>query len=767
MQTRMSARAAGRAVGGGSAMTKDLGCQEPSAVPRGITAEPLAHVAEDGRPHLLREHLEAVGQWAARLAPREDLRAPALATGRWHDLGKYTQDFWYRIRAENRFEAHLEKEGALERDHSTAGALWALRRDPRLLPLALAIAGHHAGLPDLAAFRARLGRKEKQALLADARARCDVPALLDGPLGFEPGALLRLTPLQLELWTRMLFSILCDADFLDTEAFFDASRGVEREVPVTLSQLAERLRDFLDEKQRMAPDTEVNRVRREVLSAAVEAASLPPGVFSLTVPTGGGKTLTSMAFALEHARRHGLQRVIVAIPYTSIIEQSADVYRQAFQGLEHAVIEHHSAVDPGKETPLNRVASENWDAPVIVTTTVQLLESLFARRPSACRKLHRVARSVIVLDEAQTLPPSLLAPILDGLGALVKDYGCSVVICTATQPALGRRPDFQEGLPDAREIVPASVRAFERLRRVRVRWPTLGRKLPYAELADAVAAERDVLAVVHLRDDARRLCELVDARLGHQDTLHLSALMCPVHRSEVLAGIKARKRRGEPVRLVATQLVEAGVDLDFRVVFRGLGGLDSLAQAAGRCNREGMLDGLGELRVYEPETQPPRGVPRAAQDVTRGLLEQAPDLDLFASESFQRYFGRLYATRKLDEKGIQDLRKKLHFEAVSKAFKLVEDDWSASVVVPFAGCEALLEELRQRGPSRDRLRALQRFTVTVPRKVREAWLAREWARLAAETVVYLGPEHASAYHKRFGLLLDRVGILDPSFLIPG
>ncbi|WP_426755632.1 CRISPR-associated endonuclease Cas3'' [Myxococcus sp. Y35] len=739
---------------------------EPSR-PRVVTDEPLAHVTEDDRPHLLREHLEAVGQWAASLAPREDLRAPALATGRWHDLGKYTRDFQIRIRKENGFEAHLEKEGALERDHSTAGALWALGRDRRLLPLALAIAGHHAGLPDLAQFKERLGRKEKQALLADARARCDVPALLEGPLGFAPDVLLQLEPRQLELWTRMLFSVLCDADFLDTEAFFDASRSAAREVPVSLPRLAERLRAFLEEMQRGAPDTEVNSVRREVLAAAVEAASQRPGVFSLTVPTGGGKTLTSMAFALEHARTHGLRRVIVAIPYTSIIEQSAEAYRQAFQGLEHAVIEHHSAVDPGRETALNRVASENWDAPVIVTTTVQLLESLFANRPSACRKLHRVARSVIVLDEAQTLPPSLLAPILDGLGALVKDYGSSVVICTATQPALSRRPDFQEGLPEAREIVPASVRAFERLRRVRVRWPAPGRKLPYAELADAVAAERDVLAVVHLRDDARRLCELVNARLGHQETLHLSALMCPEHRSKVLADIKARKRRGEPVRLVATQLVEAGVDLDFAVVFRGLGGLDSLAQAAGRCNREGLLEGLGELRVYEPETQPPRGVPRAAQDVTRGLLEQSPDLDLFAPESFQQYFERLYATRRLDEKGIQSLREKLHFAEVARAFKLVEDDWSASVVVPYGDCEPLLEALRERGPSRERLRALQRFTVTVPRKLREAWLARELARLAAETVAYLGPEHEPAYHERFGLLLDRVGIFDPEFLIPG
>ncbi|MCP3139989.1 CRISPR-associated endonuclease Cas3'' [Pyxidicoccus xibeiensis] len=724
-------------------------------------------MTHEGRGHLLRDHLEAVGRLAAILAPRKDLCAPLLAAGQWHDLGKYIRDFQYRIRTENGFEAHLEKEGALERDHSTAGALWALRQDSRLLPVALAIAGHHAGMPDLAKFKERVGKKEKAALLQDALSHGSPTDLLNAPPGLEPGAQTSLTAHQLEFWTRMLFSALCDADFLDTEAFFDTTRSAARVVPVTLDQLSRRLRASLDQKQSGAPDTEVNRVRREVLASALAAASSRPGVFSLTVPTGGGKTLTSMAFALEHARTQGLQRVIVAIPYTSIIEQSAGVYRDAFEGLEHAVVEHHSAVDPSRETPLNRVASENWDAPVIVTTTVQLLETLFANRPSACRKLHRIARSVIVLDEAQTLPPPLLGPILDGLKALVDDYGCSVVICTATQPALGRRPGFEEGFSEVREIVPAELRAFERLRRVKVRWPANREPQPYAELAELVAREEDVLAVVHRRDDARRLCELVDARLGHGRTLHLSALMCSKHRSKVIADIKERKRRGEPVRLVATQLVEAGVDLDFAVVYRAVGGLDALAQAAGRCNREGRLDGLGELRVYEAETRPPPGVPRTAQDITRGLLEQRPDLDLFAPESFRLYFERLYATSDLDAKGIQSLRAKLCFEDVAARFQLVEDGWSAPLVVPFEGCAPLLEELRRMGPSRERLRSLQRFTVTVPRKLREEWLARELARLASDTVAFLGPEHGPAYHPRFGLLPEQVGFLDPSSLIPG
>ncbi|WP_342377076.1 CRISPR-associated endonuclease Cas3'' [Myxococcus stipitatus] len=721
------------------------------------------------RPHLLKEHLEAVGRLAAGFAPREDMKVPALATGRWHDLGKYRRHFQNRIREENGFEAHLEPDHGGDRDHSTAGALWALREDLRLLPLAMAIAGHHCGLSDQEKFKERVRRPEKTAQLQDALAQGIPKDIQATPSGLTVAPLLKLSPHRLEFWTRMLFSTLCDADFLDTEWFFDASRGAERKVEVALAQLADGLRASLDKKQSGAPDTVVNQVRREVLSAVLAAAPSSPGVFSLTVPTGGGKTLTSMAFALEHARVHGHKRVIVAIPYTSIIEQSAAVYREAFGELGHAVIEHHSAVDPLKETALNRVASENWDAPVIVTTTVQLLESLFAHRPSACRKLHNIAHSVIVLDEAQTLPPSLLTTILDGLGTLVEDYGCSVVICTATQPALGRRPALPEGFASIRELVPPEVRAFERLRRVRVRWPSSREPTSYAELAEAVAREQDVLVVVHRRDDARKLCALIDALVGGEGkTLHLSALMCPEHRSVVLEDIKARKRRGEPVRLVATQLVEAGVDLDFAVVYRSMAGMDALGQAAGRCNREGLLAGLGELRVYEAETAPPPGVLRAAMDVTRTLLVQRPDLDLFAPENFRLFFERLYANASRDGKGIQDSRKALQFEAVAGKFKLVEDGWSAPVVVPYAGCEPWLEALKKAGPSRERLRALQRFTVTVPRKVREAWVAREWAQVASDTVVFLGPEHRStAYDPRFGLMPDKVGVLDPGTLIPG
>ncbi|SEU37742.1 CRISPR-associated helicase, Cas3 family [Myxococcus fulvus] len=736
---------------------------EPSS---GLTEEPLAHVTRDGRAHLLYEHLTEVGRLAALFAAREDMRLFCELAGRWHDLGKYRLHFQKRIRKENGFEFHLEVEGSTERDHSTAGSLWALRMDQRLWPVAMAIVGHHGGLRDSEDFGDRVGRPEKRKLLEESLAAGAPEDLRELPPFLDLGVAEKFSLHRREFWTRMLFSALCDADFLDTERFLNAARAADRRTSVTLERLSAALRAFLDRKQSGAPDTEVNRVRREVLSSVLASSSNPPGVFSLTVPTGGGKTLTSMAFGLEHALARGLRRVIVAIPYTSIIEQSAAVYREAFGESGCAVIEHHSSVDPDKETALNRVASENWDAPVIVTTTVQLLESLFACRTSACRKLHNIAGSVIVLDEAQTLPPALLTTILDGLTTLVEDYGCSVVICTATQPALGQRAGFPAGFPSIRELVPTELRAFERLRRVTVRWPESRKPISYEELADEVARERDVLAVVHSRDDARKLCALVDARVGSGTTLHLSALMCPEHRSRVLAEIQARKRRGEPVRLVATQLVEAGVDVDFAVVYRSMAGLDSLAQAGGRCNREGLLEGLGELRVYEAPTPPPRGVPQMALTVTRTLLAQDPDLDL-SPDNFRRFFERLYANASLDGKGIQDLRAALRFKEVAKKFQLVEDEWSAPVVVPYDGCEPLLEELRRLGPSRERLRALQRFTVTVPRKLRDAWVAREMALIAADTVVYLGPERKSAYDETYGLVPGQVGLNDPALLIRG
>ncbi|WP_235685635.1 CRISPR-associated endonuclease Cas3'' [Corallococcus silvisoli] len=739
-----------------------------------------AHVDARGRPHLLEEHLEQVGELAGRFARRFQSEGFARLAGRWHDLGKYTVAFQNLIRRENGLEAHLEQEGPVgPRDHSTAGALHAREVLGGELgtPLAFVIAGHHAGLANAEALADRLQQEPRQRLYAQVLSRPVPEALLRAEgtlvlpefLATRPSSPreLKVWRRRMEVWTRMLFSALCDADFLDTEAFFNAERAALRgespAIPVLRDRLSRHLEALGERVRAQGPLSEVNRVRAEVLEACLAKAEERPGVFSLTVPTGGGKTLASMAFALEHAARHGLERVVVAIPFTSIIEQNAAVYAEALGG--DAVLEHHSGGDPERETARNRVAAENWDRPVVVTTTAQLFDSLFANRPGACRKLHRLAGSVIVLDEAQTLPPGLLAPILDVLRTLVSDHGASVVICTATQPALGQRPGLAEGFEQVREILPDPREAFRRLRRVRVRWPAEDEPWTPERLAEDLAGESSVLAIVHRRDDARRTCEALDARLGDKRTIHLSALMCPAHRSDVLEKVRVRRVRGESVRLVATQLVEAGVDLDFPVVYRALGGLDALAQAAGRCNREGRLDRLGELRVFLSSTEPPPGVPSTALGVTRELLGANPELELFEPSTFAAYFKRLYGSKSLDAKGIQEQRERLRFRETAERFQLIEDGWSAPLVVPYGESSAWVAELEREGPSRDRLRWLQRYTVNVSRRQRDDWLARGCARWVAETVVVLGEGLGAAYSKRLGLVPERVGTWSPTALL--
>lgn len=726
-------------------------------VDRVLGPEALAHLTEDGRAHALEAHLESVGDLADQFASAFASGSVARLAGRWHDLGKYSAAFQRMIREENGFEAHIEVENEAPRDHSTAGAVHAFRQTgidkDVAAALAFVIAGHHAGLADSDQLKRRL--RERAELLDHAIAGGAPPQVTAGtadrpawlPPASDPCARRRL-----EFWTRLVFSALCDADFLDTEAFYDASRPELRRGWPKLAELRARLDQYMSDKEQAAARTPVNEVRAEIRRAAQAAAASPPGAFSLTVPTGGGKTLAAMTFALAHAEAHGHRRVVVAIPYTSIIEQNADVYRAALGS--DAVLEHHSALDPDSETPRSRVAAENWDAPIIVTTTVQLLESLLAARPSRCRKLHRLAQSVIVLDEAQTLPPSLLLPIVEVLALLARDYGSTIVISTATQPVLGRSSIVSTGFEHVREIMPQELRLFERLRRVSIRWPSSLEPVSYNSIADELARERDVLAIVHRRADARLLCELVDARLGQSSTLHLSALMCPQHRAEVLERIRAARARGEPMRLVATQVVEAGVDLDFPVVYRALAGADSIAQAAGRCNREGRMASPGEVRVFVAPTSPPMGVLQTAFGVTRAMLSRGP-LSLDDPSVFRDFFSRLYRSVDRDARAIQDDRERLRFRETARKARLIEDGWAEPLVVPYGESPAIVSDLSARGPSRALLRRLQRFTISVPRKLVEEWRGRSLiSDVAGISVLASDP---TAYDARFGLVCDRVG----------
>ena len=570
----------------------------------------LAHVRQKDDSsfeiHDLEEHLREVARRAGKFAETFGSSDWGFLAGLWHDLGKYSAEFQRRIKSVSGYNAEAHLEGQPGRvDHSTAGAQHAVKQfEPHGRILAYLIAGHHTGLPDWhtsetagGALKARLDdgshleRALKQPIPPEILSQAKPnSALLGKAEGFA-------------LWVRMLFSCLVDADFLDTEAFMDADKAAQRIDALTVPDLLSRFDVFMEDTFSDALPTTVNRVRADVLQQCREKAQAKPGLFSLTVPTGGGKTLSSLAFALEHAKRYGKRRVIYAIPYTSIIEQTANVFRDIFPD---AVVEHHSNLDPDEETVKSRLAAENWDAPLIVTTNVQFFESLFAARTSRCRKLHNIVDSVVVLDEAQLLPPEFLQPILDVMNALVRNYGVTFALSTATQPALGTLKTFQRtirGLQQAREIIDDPDALCRNLDRVTYLWPKdFQQPQNWDDIAQQIRQHPCVLAVVNSRTDAREL-----HRRMPEGTIHLSALMCGEHRSCVITDVKRRLLAGEVVRVVSTQLVEAGVDIDFPVVYRALAGLDSIAQAAGRCNRDGKLE-RGEVVVFVPPKRSPAGI---------------------------------------------------------------------------------------------------------------------------------------------------------------
>lgn len=707
-----------------------------------------------GERHDLVAHLRAVAERAAEFAAALAASEPAYWLGLWHDLGKFHPDFQAYL-AQCEAEPRARGRGP---DHKAAGATLAQRH---LGLLALLIQGHHGGLRTPTDFKTWLdglttGPAVHEAL---ARARAALPDL-------EPAVRPALPPAaherrSAELFLRLLFSALVDADYLDTERHFQPERAAQRGRPVGLEVLWERLTGYQMRHSGIGSDA-VAQARHAIYEACLAAADQPPGLFRLTVPTGGGKTRSGMAFGLRHALQHGQRRVIVAVPFITITEQTADVYRAIFEDgpeSEPVVLEHHSgglgAGDEGDDFHAHavwaRLAAENWDAPIVVTTTVQLFESLFGCSTSSSRKLHRLARSVIVLDEAQALPSHLLTPLLDALRELCARYGTTVVLSTATQPAFEVIEPFA-ALP-ATEIVPEPARFFRALQRVEYDWRT-ATAVSWTEVAAWLRAEPQALAVVNTKRDA---LALLDA-LGDPDALHLSTLLCGAHRRRVIAEIRTRLAAGAPCRLVSTQVIEAGVDLDFPLVARALGPLDGMIQAAGRCNREGRL-ARGRVIVFQPaEGGLPPGAYRTAAGVTRALLGRGA-LDPDDPDVARAYFRQLYQTVDTDAQRIQPLREAFDYPEVARRFRLIADD-TTTVVAPYGDTAErhhvanLIERLRRGAPdSRAILRALQPYLVTV--RTREA--ARHARRgLIAPIVPGVG-EWLGAYHPVHGLVGD-----DPS-----
>jgi CRISPR-associated endonuclease/helicase Cas3 len=717
--------------------------------------------------HLLADHslsaAKLAGEFAAQInagqTPSQPFAAWAELAGLWHDLGKYQPAFQRHIASASGMEAHIEAPGRVK--HAVAGAIHAAETHGaygRLL--AYLIAGHHAGLPDwnpAEASGAALSQelRNERGTLAQALAG-DIPAEI-----LTPGITLPRPPIrkaeELHCWLRMLFSCLVDADFLDTEAFMDDDRTGLRGGYAGIPALRAAHERHMAASFAVA-DTPVRRLRAEIRDACVAGADAAPGLFSLTVPTGGGKTLAALGFALHHAERHGLRRIIHVIPYTSIIEQTADVFRGVFAAIEPApVIEHHSNLEAENETARSRIASENWDAPIVVTTNVQFFESLYAAKPSRCRKLHNIARSVVILDEAQLLPPEHLAPILDVLRQLIEHHGVSVVLSTATQPELHKtRSDAfgrvqLPGLGEARELAPDPARLYRELDRVQVTLPSSPeQRRSWQEIADELTEHQRVLCIVNRRDDAATLWSLLPA-----GALHLSARMCGAHRAKVIAEIRRRLADGEPVRVVSTQLVEAGVDLDFPVVYRAMAGLDSIAQAAGRCNREGTLPGRGRVVVFNPPKPSPSGLLLKAEQAAVNVLAGAPGEPL-TPVNFARYFDHFYGGVNSHDKGdVMTLlqrdaaRGEIQFRTAAQRFQLIPDEGQRQILVAWGEGAELIELLKMIGPNRDLMRKLQRHSVTLYEYQWKKLLGSGDLRMHNDFIIQ---ESEALYHPLLGLL---------------
>ena len=700
-----------------------------------------AHSAQDKLGNLLpyerwqtlQSHSVNVGEMAAEFARVFGAQEIACQTGQLHDLGKYSEAFNCRLH------------GGPSVDHATAGAKIAVERWRNVIGklIAFCIAGHHAGLAN-GSGEGDNRRTLKQRLALQFGA--DIPALDNlWQQEIKLPQNLSAPPLKADahhpffsyaFFTRMLYSCLVDADYLDTEAFYLKleNKAAERGGYPDLNVLQHNFNQFINDFRRriaQAPEqTEaekrnaaLNRLRSEILDHAVEQAAQPQGLFTLTVPTGGGKTFTSMAFALEHAKQHGMRRVIYVIPFTSIIEQNAAEFRKAFGELgEQAVLEHHSTFDDGKlqnEATKDklRLASENWDAPIVVTTAVQFFESLFADRSSRCRKLHNIAGSVIILDEAQMLPLNLLLPIMQAIKELSQNYRCSVVMCTATQPAVQAENGFYRGFENVSEIAPKPTALFDKLRRTTVQH--IGTQTD-ADLLAKLGEHPQMLVIVNNRRHAR---SLYDQAKHLEGTFHLTTLMCAKHRSQKLDEIRGRLKSGEPCRVIATSLIEAGVDVDFPLVMRAEAGLDSVAQAAGRCNREGKRPSENSfVWIFAPEEQWKAPPELAAQAAIMRLTADSFSDDLLSIQAVAAYFAELYQLKgsELDNKKIlkmhNDTGQSLDFpfQTIADKFRMIESHMQP-LIIPFNNeAENLISSLHHADYIGGLLRKLQPYTVQIP-----------------------------------------------------
>ncbi len=708
-----------------------------------MLGEFFAHTPAKGSTnwHGLQEHTEAVANLAAEFGIPLSMVDACRLVGLLHDIGKAQPAFQRYLKdCSHGFKGH----GA---NHKTMGAFLASLYDKTGVS-SLIIQGHHSGLQnkvDTANAIREVGKSDQAAPSQSLVGADYQEAITEGANQVTAFAKKNAADrLAIEFMTRMIFSCLVDADGLDTETHFDPKQAGQRsKVPADFKLLWSAFRQNQDQLMANANRNDVFDVRKQVYDECVEAGSQRTGVYSLTVPTGCGKTRSSMAFALNHAIAHGHKHIIYAIPYTSIVEQTVDVFRSIFRK-DETVLEHHSATR-GEETMWQRLSAENWDAPITVTTTVQLFESLFSSKPSQCRKNHRMAESVIILDEVQSLPVHLLKPTLNMLTALVTHTKATVVLCTATQPAIVGENPYMKGLPEAIEIVSEPVSLFQKMKRVDYQIDM--EPITWIDLADDIAQHDQCLVIVNSKRDAKALYDVLDTA----DKWHLSTDMCGAHRRRCLEEVKQRLKNGQPCVLVSTQVIEAGVDIDFPTVYRAIGPLDSIVQAAGRCNREGKSSS-GNVCVFDPDDgHAPTGSYKTATGHAMGFFRQ-PGSDLHNPTQLTAYFGRYYQDINLDSKDIQNMRKSFNFADVNHEYRLI-DEYNALVITHHDEQNAydLINTLRAIGhPTRELMRELQPHTVQV-RMTNIKGLLKEGIvqKLIADEDIY---EWLGSYDPKLGIL---------------
>lgn len=732
-------------------------------------AHSLSSASKD-RWHRLQDHLCATGDMAYHFAAEFGGGNAGRLAGVLHDLGKYSAKFQRRI------------EGSGEPvDHSTAGAieitnLGAKGYDHIVTQLlAYAVAGHHAGLADFNELIDRLG---KEIEVVAPQWRVDIKPVAEGlwPQGIE----LQKEGLGFSLGFlgRMLFSCLVDADYKDTEAFYaeNGQHVIDRDWPQLRADVTGLISCFDAHMAALArrsdQTSDINQLRSSILSHIRTQADLPKGLFTLTVPTGGGKTLASLGFALDHAKAHGLRRIVYAIPFTSIIDQTVGIFREVL-GPDH-VLEHHSSIDEDKNKGREELsklclAMEDWAAPVIVTTNVQLFESLFANRPSKCRKLHNLVNSVIILDEAHTLPLKLLRPTLAALNELARHYGCTIILCTATQPALDKR-DFESGLDLAgRELAPNPAELAQRLRRVTF---SHGIEMDDDQLVAALRDHPQALVIVNSRKHALNLYRKVVSE-GLDGVVHLTTRQYAAHRKRILAQIRMDLKEGRPCRLIATSLIEAGVDVDFPRVWRAEAGLDQVLQAAGRCNREGkrrVEDSI--VTVFKPADDKP---PREFEQLISAFHRTTPEhVDLLSPDAIRRYFREVYwqkGPERLDEKGIlgrfgmSGPRLAFDFRKVAEDYRMIESVMLPVIINDNPAVTEVLKRLENPAASAGKAaRELQNYVVQVPHTARAALMANGSviayrSDIWGDQFAILNESRQTLYTSEAGLIWEEVDVL--------